>query len=132
MPRGKQINNQLRASVINSYILTNNYKDTADKLGVSPNTVKKIILDEKDHNADNFAKLCNKKKEKFSKRADKVIDKALDRLEKELENQESIPINNLTTVIGTLFDKKRLADGETTQNNSITIKMSNEVKELSK
>ena len=52
------------------------------------------------------------------------LDKALDR--------DDIPVNNLTTVIGTLYDKRALAKGEMTSNTSISIKMTDEIKELSK
>ena len=60
-----------------------------------------------------------------------LIDKAMKKLDKALDRKD-IPINNLTTAIGTLYDKRALAKGESTSNNSITINMSEEVKELSK
>lgn len=41
-------------------------------------------------------------------------------------------LNEITTAIGTLYDKRALAKGESTTNNSITIKMSDEIKDLSK
>lgn len=40
-------------------------------------------------------------------------------------------LSEITTSMGTLYDKMRLAKGESTNNDSITIKMSNEIKELS-
>ena len=46
------------------------------------------------------------------------------------DNNEKIPTNNLSTVIGTLYDKRALAQGESTVNNTITINMSEEAKEL--
>ena len=45
-------------------------------------------------------------------------------------DEEKIPTNNLSTVIGTLYDKRALAQGESTVNNTITINMSEEAKEL--
>ena len=39
------------------------------------------------------------------------------RLEKEIaDDEKDIPINHLTTAIGTLYDKRALAKGEMTQN----------------
>ena len=71
-----------------------------------------------------------RKKETFIQKADKIIDKALNKLDKVLD-EDNIPANHLTTVIGTLIDKKRLVGGESTNNDTITIKMSDEIKELS-
>ena len=41
-------------------------------------------------------------------------------------------LSEITTSMGTLYDKMRLAKGESTNNDSITIKMSDDIKELSK
>lgn len=41
-------------------------------------------------------------------------------------------LSEITTAIGTMYDKRALAKGENTSNQSLTIKMSDEVKELSK
>lgn len=41
-------------------------------------------------------------------------------------------LSEITTAIGTMYDKRALAKGENTSNQSLTIKMSEEVKELSK
>lgn len=41
-------------------------------------------------------------------------------------------LNEITTAIGTMYDKRALAKGENTSNQSLTIRMSEEVKELSK
>ncbi len=70
-------------------------------------------------------------KEKFIATTTRLINKALDKLDEGLD-REDIPINNITTAIGTLYDKRALAKGESTTNNSITIQMSDELKELSK
>lgn len=131
MPRGVKVDNQKIADIITSYALTNNYSKTAKETNVSINTVKNIIIKQKNDNSEEFAKICNDKKESFIEKADRLIDKAMDKLDKALD-KEDIPVNNLTTAIGTLVDKKRLMSGESTNNDTITIKMSNEIKELSK
>lgn len=46
-----------------------------------------------------------------------------------------LQLNNLsevTTAIGTIYDKRALAKGDSTSNNSVTVTMSNDLKELSK
>lgn len=123
MTSGVKADSKKIAEVIASYALTNSYNATAKKCGISDKTVKKII--------ENNPKQYEEKKEKFSDYCDKLIYKALDKLEKALD-RDDIPVNNLTTVIGTLYDKKALSKGENTSNTSVTIKMSDEIKELSK
>lgn len=112
MPRGVKIDNQKVAEIIASYALTNSYNATAKKCRVSDKTVKKIILDN--------PKEYEQKKETFIEKADRLIDKAMNKLDKALD-KEDIPVNNLTTAIGTLIDKKRLVAGETTENNKFEV-----------
>lgn len=112
MAKGVKIDNKKIAEVVASYALTNSYNATAKQCGVSDKTVKKII--------ESNPKQYEEKKEKFSNYCDRLIYKALGKLEKELD-KEDIPINNLTTVIGTLYDKMRLANGESTENNKFEV-----------
>lgn len=110
--KGVPINNEKIAEVIASYALTNSYNKTAHECGISDKTVKKII--------SNNPKEYEKKKEKFSDYCDRLIYKALGKLDKELD-KDDIPINNLTTAIGTLYDKRALSLGEPTNNEKMTI-----------
>ena len=116
------IDTKTKAKVVASYALTNSYNKTAKEFGINDHTVKKIITE----NAD----LYEQKKDEFVEKASEIIDMAIDKLKKELK-KDDIPVNQLTTVIGTLYDKRALAKGESTNNNSITITMSDDVKELS-
>jgi bacterioferritin-associated ferredoxin len=172
MAKGKKLDNKKIAEIITSYALTNNYKATAKVCGVCANSVKNVVNKQKKNNPKEYAKVCTEKKELFSVRANKIIDKSLELLnrrfdtalneEKEIEElinvamsgesesgkpltyQEKLTIakklsrlqinslSEITTSMGTLYDKMRLDKGETTQNNSIVVKMTDEVKELSK
>ena len=127
MARGVKIDNQKIQEVMASYALTNSYNATAKECGVSDKSVKKII----NEHSEEFSKISEQKKEEFVEYADKLINKAMNKLDKALE-RDDIPVNNLTTVIGTLYDKRALAKGEMTSNTSIFIKMTDEIKELSK
>ena len=81
---------------------------------------------------EKFTKLRKEKTEEFAEKATRLIDKALNRLEKVLDDEEEkIPVNNLSTVIGTLYDKRNLAEGKATVNTDINIKMDKKVEELS-
>ena len=131
MTRGVKIDNKKIAEVIASYALTNSYNATAKETGICTNSVKNIINKQKQENAEEYAKVCKEKKEEFAEYADRLINKAMCKLDKALD-REDIPVNNLTTVIGTLYDKRALAKGEMTSNTSISIQMTDEIKELSK
>ena len=115
MAKGKKTSPEVIYQVMTSWAVTNNYSQTAKDLGMAVSSVKKIVLDNKDK--DEYAKLCQEKKDEFAEKATRIINQALCRLEKEIaDDEKDIPINHLTTAIGTLYDKRALAKGEMTQN----------------
>lgn len=116
MARGVKTDNAKIAEIMTSYALTNSYNATAKECGVSDSTVKKVIQE----NQEEFGKVQEQKKEEFADKASKLIDKAMDKLNKALD-KDDIPVNNLTTVIGTLYDKRALAKGESTDNNKVEV-----------
>ena len=107
MAQGKKLDNQTIYNIMVSYFDTRNYSQTGRDLDIPQQTVEKIV---KEHiNDEEFRKLWEKKKEEFAMKADIIIYKAMDRLNKELDSEKEIPINQLTTAIGTLYDKKVIA-----------------------
>lgn len=130
MAKGKKTDNETIYKIMLSVFSTNNYNETARQLELPVKTVEKIYKENKDK--EEFTKLCMEKKDEFVEKASRIIDKALNRLETALDDKEDrLAINNLSTVIGTLYDKRALAKGETTVNTGISIKMDKEVEELS-
>lgn len=128
MARGKKTDPETIYKVMTSWAITNNLKETARNLGMAPSSVKKIVDD--NISKPEFERLCAEKRESFSKKADIIIDKALRRLERELDDEgKAIPVNHLTTVIGTMYDKKALADGTATDNVSVSIKLPEGIEE---
>ena len=122
MPKGKKTSPETIYKILTSWAVTNNYSETARELNMAQSTVEKIIKENK--NKPEFVKLCEEKRDSFSKQASKIIDKALKRLERDIDDEEkNIPVNHLTTVIGTLYDKKALADGRSTNNIMVEIKL---------
>jgi hypothetical protein len=120
MAKGKKTDNETIYKIMVSMFSTNNFSETGRQLGIATTTVEKIYKDNKDK--PEFVKLCNEKKEEFTDKASRLIDKALKRLEEALDNKEDkIPVNNLSTVIGTLYDKRALAKGESTANNKFEV-----------
>lgn len=122
MPSGVKTPTKKKTEVIKSYVQTDSYNATEKETGVNHKTVKKII----EENPIEY----QQEKERFIEKTTKLLDKALDKLDKGLD-REDIPINNLTTAIGTLYDKRALAKGESTTNQAIKIEMTDSLKELS-
>lgn len=130
MAKGKKTDNETIYKIMISMFSTNNFSETARQLDMPESTVEKIYKENKDK--EEFVKLCEEKKDEFAEKATRLIDKALNRLEKVLDDdEEKIPVNNLSTVIGTLYDKRNLAEGKATVNTDINIKMDKKVEELS-
>lgn len=122
MPRGQKTPPETVYKIMASWAETGNYQETARQLKVPQSTVEKIVKENK--NKPEFVEVCDKKRDEFSKKATQIINKALTRLENELDNYDKdIPINQLTTAIGTLFDKRALVDGEATERMSVEIKL---------
>nr|DAT55201.1 MAG TPA: Hydrogen peroxide-inducible genes activator [Caudoviricetes sp.] len=131
MSKGKKTDNETIYKIMISMFSTNNFSETGRQLGIPQRTVEKIYKENK--NKQEFTKLCEEKKDEFAKKASRIIDKALNRLEKVLDDEEEkIPVNNLSTVIGTLYDKRNLAEGKSTVNTELNIRMDEKVEELSR
>ncbi len=115
MARGKKTKLEDIYLVMASYAITNNYSETARQLDMPNSTVKDIV--EANQDKEQFVKLRQEKRNEFADKASVVIDKALDRLVQQLDDEErDIPTHHLSTVIGTMYDKRALAKGEMTQN----------------
>ena len=130
MARGQKTDTETIYKIMVSMFSTGNFNETSRQLDIPVNTVKNIY----DNNIEKeeFVKLRTKKEDEFVEKASRIIDKALNRLERSLDDKdEKIPVNNLSTVIGTLYDKKALAKGDPTANTDIHIKMDKKVEELS-
>lgn len=131
MAKGKKTDNETIYKIMVSVFSTGNFSETSRQLDVPVGTVEDIY--KRNINKEEFVKLRKEKTEEFADKASIIIDKALKRLEEALDDKEDkIPVNNLSTVIGTLYDKRALAKGESTSNTELTIKMDEKVEELSK
>lgn len=120
MPRGQKTTPEVIYSVMASWAITRNCNETADKLGLAESTVRKLVKENKDK--PEYAKLCDDAKDEFSEKATEVIEKAFDRLVEMLDDRErDIPVNQLTNTIGTMYDKRALAKGESTDNTKIEV-----------
>lgn len=167
MPRGKKTDNKTIYKVLLSYATTNNTRETARQLNLAQTTVSKIIKENKDK--PEFVKICSQKKVEFVEKANKIIDKATDLLDKRLtlalQNEDEIEtlidtvmnvkdedmktkekleiakklskiqlnsLNEISTTLGVIYDKKALASGENTSNVGINTKHKNAIDDIFK
>jgi hypothetical protein len=156
MAKGKKTDNETIYKVMLSYITTRNYSETGRQLDMPESTVRKIIDDNREK--PEFAKLCEEKRDEFVEKADKIIYKATELLERRLdtalESQDELEdmiqeiwdagdneikgakkkaminklsrlqlnaLNEITTALGTMYDKRALAKGEPTSNEVLKI-----------
>lgn len=114
MPRGKKTPPETVTAIMAVQAVTDNAAETARMLELPERTVRDII--DKNKDSERFAELRREKQSEFSEKASRIIDKALNRLERAIEDDEqAIPVNQLSTVIGTLYDKRALSEGKPTE-----------------
>ena len=114
MARGETTDAQTLYNVMCSYFITRSYAATGRELNMPETTVRDLV---KAHiNDKQFVELRHEKEAEFVDKATHLIFKSMNKLDKELDTEESIPINQLTTAIGTLYDKKSLAQTGTLGN----------------
>lgn len=113
--RGKKTSPEVVYRVMTSYAITRNMNETSRTLNMPYSTVKDII--DGNIEKEEFAKLREEKENEFAEKASYIIDRLLERIENEvLDEEKEIPLNHLTTAMGTLYDKRALSKGESTQN----------------
>lgn len=108
MAKGKKLETLDIYKIMLCYFATRNYSEVERQLGIPRQTVEKIYNEHK--NDEEFIKLCQQKKDDFIEKANRIIDKALNRIEKELEENEKIPLNQLATTLGIVADKKNIVE----------------------
>lgn len=99
---------------------TSNVDDICNKYNISKQTVYTIVKDKKYQKA--LEKHITESRQNFSKKTSILIDKAIDKLQEKIDNEDA-NIKDLTTTIGILYDKNRLEQNLSTSNNSIQINL---------
>ena len=132
MAQGQKTDIKTIYKVLALYCVIGSYAEVGRQLNIPPTTVEKLVKENKDK--PEFVELCVEKKKTLSNDFNEIIDLAVKRIKQELIEEEKIPLNHLSTVIGTIYDKNRLENNESTENTkqTITIGFSEELEELSK
>lgn len=132
MARGKKTDNEKVYQVMQLWFTYGNSAEVGKILNMPDTTVRDLVSKNKDK--PEFVELRDKTRRKYSKDFEEILDLAITRLKTEIAVQDKIPVSQLSTVIGTVYDKNRLENDESTENTNQTIKIgfSDEVQELSK
>lgn len=111
------------AEIMTEYLLdrsTPNVERLTKKYNISRSRFYQVVRDKR--NKELLEESIKKNKQNFTKKCDVIINKALKRLNNELDNPNAeININQLTTALGILYDKSRLEDGLSTSNQAVNI-----------
>lgn len=128
--KGKKYSDEIKEKAYALYAYNGSFAETGKILGISKSTVKKWIDEKKVSDPDGYDAMRYEAKRGFIEKASDIIDAALDRLAVDINNRElNIPVNQLSTVIGTLYDKRALARGESTENTTVTFDLPKEVED---
>lgn len=142
--RGQKYSDEIKEKAYMLYAVNGNIREAARQLGLPFSTVKTWI---KNKPKDELDKLRGEKRKDiikaaaedikdrqadFIERSSRVIDLSLDVLEWKLQRaldgeENNITVNQLSSAIGTLYDKRALAKGESTQNTAVTVKLPEDV-----
>ena len=93
-------------------------QEILDKYNISKQTYYNIVKNEK--NKKMIDEHITEKRQLFTKKSEIIIDKALNKINKKIDNDETTP-KDLITITGILYDKTRLENNLSTSNNSIQI-----------
>jgi hypothetical protein len=119
MARGQQTPDEVKEKIRVALASNNNVREVARQFEVSPSTVMKI----RDEKPDEFEQLRTDKKQQM---IDKIWESLQDAAElghsmiKEAKiGTRDIPLNQISTYYGTLYDKMALMKGESTSNTNL-------------
>ena len=109
MARGEDTDYQKLVLVMSDWFTTRSYSQVAKDLDMPQSTVFGLVNAHKDD--EEFVKLRIEKEKEFAERANHLIFKNMARMDRELDKEDKdIPISQLSTAIGTLFDKKQIIE----------------------
>lgn len=95
-----------------------NIKKTANEYNITTRYIYKLL---KSDASKEIEKNITESKQEFSKRANEIIKKLLDRIEEKALYDDKTTLSQLSTTLGILYDKSRLENNLSTNNSSINI-----------
>lgn len=132
--RGKKYDTETKERALAALAVSNNIDELSREMGIPSNTLRQWKKDAE--KSEDFIELRKEKRAEFVERAWETIGNALKladrRIKNALESGEELPLRELSTYIGTMYDKAALASGEETERAEVRILMSGELEEFSK
>lgn len=125
--RGAAISEEVKEQIKNFLATNGNVRETARQFHVSPSTVMKI----RDECPDDFEQLRTNKKQEMIEKIWASLQDAADlghsMIREAKQGKRDIPLNQISTYYGTLYDKMALMKGESTANTKMTVTLEGEL-----
>lgn len=119
--QGQKLTDELKEQIRAELVLSDNLNQTAKKFGVSVSTVSKI----RDEKPDDFENLRKDKKQQLIDRLwDNIVEAqalGFQMIEQAKRGERDIPLGQISTYLGTLYDKRALMMGESTNNTQMKV-----------
>ena len=115
---GKKHDVKLRDKVTAEAIMTGNVHKTAQKHGLANSTVQSWVINLEKEKDEDIVNLRKKRKQQFIENCWGLIEKGQKILNKKLDNDDEVKqmsISNISTMLGTMYDKQALANDEATE-----------------
>lgn len=128
--QGQRLPDELKEQIRAHLVLSDNKNEIAKTLGVSWSTVDKVEKETRD-TVDGFEKLREDKKQQLiDKLWENIVDAAElghSMIKEAREGRRDIPLGQISTYLGTLYDKRALMNNESTANTALTVKLEGEL-----
>ena len=132
--RGKKYDTETKERALAALAVSNNIDELSREMGIPSNTLRQWKKDAE--KTEDFVEFRMEKRKEFVEKAWETIGNALKladrRIKNALENGEELPLREISTYIGTMYDKAALAAGEETERAEVRITMSGELEDYAK
>ena len=127
--QGQKLTDELKERIRAALSSNNNVREIAREYKVSPSSVMKI----RDEKPDEFEQLRTDKKlqmiDKIWESLQDAAELGHDMIKQAKQGARDIPLSQISTYYGTLYDKRALMMGESTANTQTTVKLVGELDE---
>lgn len=132
--RGKKYDTETKERALAALAVSNNIDELSREMGIPSNTLRQWKKDAE--KSEDFIELRKEKRAEFVERAWETIGNALELADRRIKNAlvsgEELPLREISTYIGTMYDKAALAAGEETERAEVRITMSGELEDYAK
>lgn len=132
--RGKNYDRKTKERALAALAVSNNIEELSRKLKIPAGTLRQWKKDAE--KSEDFVEFRMEKRKEFVEKAWETIGNALEladrRIKNALESGEELPLREISTYIGTMYDKAALAAGEETERAEVHITMSGELEDYAK